>query len=100
MGSRFLRTAALAGAPITPGPGSELALGDFDNDGDQDLFIGAEGTLGILAGVELRLVPCPPVAWGVQAFLPSEDAALEVVKRLRAAPAAGRPACSDLCSRA
>jgi D-lactate dehydrogenase (cytochrome) len=57
-----------------------------------DLFIGAEGTLGILAGVELRLVPCPPVAWGVQAFLPSEDAALEVVKRLRAAPAAGRTA--------
>ncbi len=56
-----------------------------------DLFIGSEGTLGIVTEIELRLVPHPPSMWGLQTFLPSEAAALQFVEALRAgatAPAA------------
>jgi D-lactate dehydrogenase (cytochrome) len=48
-----------------------------------DLFIGAEGTLGALAEIELRLLPAPGAIWGVTAFLPSETAALRLVRVLR-----------------
>jgi len=50
-----------------------------------DLFIGSEGTLGVLAGIELRLGPAPTAMWGVTTFLPSEDAAVRFVREVRGA---------------
>lgn len=52
-----------------------------------DLFIGAEGTLGILSQIEVAAVPLPPVLWGIMSFLPTEDDALSFVERVRTAPA-------------
>jgi len=53
-----------------------------------DLFVGSEGTLGVASEIDLRLVPAPAVIWGINAYLPSEAAALELVQRLRGAAAA------------
>ncbi|MCR4435933.1 MAG: FAD-binding oxidoreductase [Clostridiales bacterium] len=47
------------------------------------LFIGSEGTLGILTEIEIRLIPAPPYAWGITAFFPSEEGAVDFVRALR-----------------
>ncbi len=49
-----------------------------------DLFIGAEGTLGVISEITLRLIHAPVSRWGVTTFLPSEAAALDFVSRLKA----------------
>lgn len=70
-----------------------------------DLFIGAEGTLGVVTRAELRLAPAPPVIWGVTAFLPSLPAALRFVRAVRGErlegvpPGAERPAAIELFDR-
>jgi D-lactate dehydrogenase (cytochrome) len=51
-----------------------------------DLFIGMEGTLGIVTGIELLLIPPPGAVLGLTAFLPSEEAALQFVRALREDP--------------
>lgn len=43
-----------------------------------DLFIGSDGTLGVITQIELALLPVPAVTWGVSCFLPSEQAALDL----------------------
>ena len=48
-----------------------------------DLFIGAEGTLGIVTAVDLRLIPAPAAVWGITAFFPALDPAVDFVARLR-----------------
>jgi D-lactate dehydrogenase (cytochrome) len=48
-----------------------------------DLFIGMEGTLGIVTEAELCLIPRPAAVLGLTAFLPSEEAALQFVRALR-----------------
>jgi len=48
-----------------------------------DLFIGMEGTLGIITETELLLIPRPAAVLGLTAFLPSEEAALQFVRALR-----------------
>ena len=53
-----------------------------------DLFIGAEGTLGVVAEAELVLIPSPAFVWGVMAFLPSESEAIRYVRRIREEPGA------------
>lgn len=55
-----------------------------------DLFIGSEGTLGVISEIGVRLAPQPGAMWGVMCFFPGEEAAIRFVRRVRAAEA--RPA--------
>ena len=48
-----------------------------------DLFIGSEGTLGIVTQIEIDLLPEPANLWGSVAFFKSEEAALRFVHLLR-----------------
>jgi D-lactate dehydrogenase (cytochrome) len=48
-----------------------------------DLFIGMEGTLGIIVEAELDLLPLPPVRQALTAFFPAEAGALAFVRFLR-----------------
>jgi D-lactate dehydrogenase (cytochrome) len=48
-----------------------------------DLFIGSEGTLGVLTEAELMLIPLPEFRWGVMAFLPSDETAVNFVHHIR-----------------
>jgi FAD/FMN-containing dehydrogenase len=51
-----------------------------------DLFIGSEGTLGVVTEAELQLLPAPREIMGGVVFFPSEDAALDAVDRWRPVP--------------
>lgn len=55
-----------------------------------DLFIGSDGTLGVIAEIEIRLVPLPPVVWGATAFFDREEQALRYVRLLRGEGEQGR----------
>ena len=48
-----------------------------------DLFIGMEGSLGVITQAELRLIPKPGAVHGLTIFLPSEDAAISLVRAAR-----------------
>jgi len=48
-----------------------------------DLFIGMEGTLGVVTEIELKLIPRPAVMNALTAFFPDEQAALKFVRFLR-----------------
>ncbi len=48
-----------------------------------DLFIGSEGTLGVVSEVELQLLPLPEAIWGVSSFFPDESSALRFVQAVR-----------------
>lgn len=50
-----------------------------------DLFIGSDGTLGIITELELALMPAPQVTWGVNCFFEDEGQALDFVVRVRPA---------------
>ena len=49
-----------------------------------DLFIGAEGTLGIFTELELQLRPEPVARWGLMMFFPQQAAAVQFVNTARA----------------
>ena len=72
--------------PPIPRPAVKNAAGYFiDPDMDLvDLFIGAEGTLGVVTEATLRLLPAPGAIWGLMAFLPSTAAVVGFVNALRA----------------
>jgi len=71
--------------PTYTQPSAKSAAGYYvaDNMDFLDLFVGMEGTLGIITQAELLLIPRPPAVLGLTAFLPSEDAALQLVRALR-----------------
>ena len=48
-----------------------------------DLFIGSEGTLGIVTEIELNVLPQPAYLWSTIAFFEEENSALRFVRMLR-----------------
>jgi D-lactate dehydrogenase (cytochrome) len=50
-----------------------------------DLFIGSEGTLGVIADVTFRTTPLPPAVCRALVPVPSEERAIELTDKLRAA---------------
>ena len=54
-----------------------------------DLFIGAEGTLGIISEMEIRLLRAPRAIWGIMVFFPCESTALQFVRAMRGELVAG-----------
>lgn len=48
-----------------------------------DLFIGMEGTLGVVTEVEVALIPKPKVVNGLTVFLPSAEGATKLVRFMR-----------------
>lgn len=48
-----------------------------------DLFIGSDGTLGIISEIEIELNKAQKSNWGVTIFMPDEDKALDLVRALR-----------------
>ncbi len=83
---------ALSGTlPPLPRPAVKNAAGYFiDPDMDiVDLFISAEGTLGVVLEATLRLLPAPGAVWGLMAFLPSTASVVGYVNNLRQAPRNG-----------
>ncbi len=48
-----------------------------------DLFIGSDGTLGLITELEIILRPLPAAIWGVTCFFPSEPMAVDFVKAAR-----------------
>jgi D-lactate dehydrogenase (cytochrome) len=67
-------------------PDTKNAAGYFaaDNMDLVDLFVGAEGTLGIFSELELQLQPAPVTRWGLLAFFPDRAAAVRCVIAARA----------------
>jgi len=56
-----------------------------------DLFIGSEGTLGIIGELELRLQPKPFATWGILCYFDGEARALDFVDAIRPAAATVSP---------
>ncbi|MEP7217496.1 MAG: FAD-binding oxidoreductase, partial [Bacteroidota bacterium] len=66
-------------------PRTKHAAGYFINPGMDaiDLFIGAEGTLGIVTRIEVRLLPLPEKLFSGIIFFPDERATLDFVEEAR-----------------
>ena len=66
-------------------PKTKNASGYFvEDDMDAvDLFVGSDGTLGVVTEIEVALMPTPPVVWGVNCFFPSEAASLDFTVAVR-----------------
>ena len=74
------------------------ATGYFGFQDAIDLWIGAEGTLGVVTEVELRCLPAPPGDWSALAFFPSWREAVSFVLAVDGERRAGKlaPRCLEL----
>ncbi len=65
-----------------------------------DLFVGSEGTLGVITELELILTPYPHAVWGIMCFFAEESQAVRFVYRLRSdrQAAEGKLSGAVLCS--
>lgn len=91
----------IAGAlPAYTMPAVKNAAGYFAADDMDllDLFVGSEGTLGVVTEAELALQPEPPLRWGITAFLQDEDSALRFARLARERTVA-RPVAIELFDR-
>ncbi|HSR87393.1 MAG TPA: FAD-binding oxidoreductase [Pontiella sp.] len=82
----FFRIGSLEGElPELPIPGVKAAAGYFVKPEMDlvDLFIGAEGTLGVVTEISIRLLPEPEQMIGLCAFFAAEKEGLEFVRFLR-----------------
>ncbi|MDP6439119.1 MAG: FAD-binding oxidoreductase [Candidatus Brocadiia bacterium] len=88
-GGRFVLQAAAGETaipiPRLPMPATKNTAGYYLQPGMDavDLFIGSEGTLGVVTEVELRLTLEPPERLAATAFLPGEREALALARALR-----------------
>lgn len=90
---RSIASSIAAAFPKTRKNSSGYALDAFAASGDEvDLFIGAEGTLGIVTAVDWRLAPIPPDVAGVALGFADHEALGEAVPFLVAL----RPAAIEL----
>ncbi|MBQ0026520.1 MAG: FAD-binding oxidoreductase [Lachnospiraceae bacterium] len=48
-----------------------------------DLFIGSDGTLGVITEIEIELLPLPKVIWGISCFFDEEATALDFTIAVR-----------------
>ena len=66
-------------------PHAKNASGYFaEDDMDAvDLFVGSDGTLGIICELELGLLPVPAVTWGVSCFFEAEAQAIDFTETVR-----------------
>jgi len=87
------RVVAAGRLPAYELPAVKNASGFYaiDNMDLLDLFIGSEGTLGIITELELRLLPEPPLQWGMTSFFPSEAEAIDFVRQVRDTAADRKP---------
>lgn len=56
-----------------------------------DLFLGSQGTVGILSELEVRLIPAPKLLWGATIFLPDDEVALRFVRAMKGERLPGVP---------
>jgi D-lactate dehydrogenase (cytochrome) len=73
-------------APSWPAPATSKHVAGYHSEEAMDLvdlFIGEEGTLGVIAEADLALVPAPEEVFTGILFFPSEDAAFGFVDRAR-----------------
>ena len=66
--------------PRTKNASGYYAADDMDA---VDLFVGSDGTLGVLSELELRLLPLPHTIWAATCFFPQEEQAVAFVDALR-----------------
>ena len=82
-------------------PGVKNAAGYYASDDMDviDLFVGCEGTLGVITEIELVLLPVPECRWGIAAFFPAQESAIRFVKTVREASGSRRPVAVEFFDR-
>jgi glycolate oxidase len=101
---RALRVVLADGTIVVPGriATAKNAAGYFGFQNPVDLWVGSEGTLGVVTRIEVDLLPAPPGFFGALAFFPDWRAAIGFVLAADEARRTRRlaPRCLELFDRA